>query len=189
MDNKQVLLQRAEEQFIKKDYNSALKIYGLILKDHPRLKEAEVGAYLSDMGLENDNDAQALFDYYQVIKRSNSDADKIIGDLMQVISSTKVVIHQAFDQPNDYDVYEGGISYEDFVQLIEEKKDFKIAFEDVMFSTKVVITTKEDFIDFIKRLIGAGYYDMVLGYLDAIIDDPIYDQDIYELYRLIPKDH
>ncbi len=189
MNNKQVLLQRAEEQFMKRDYTNALKIYSLILKDHPKLKEAEVGAYLSDMGMEYGDDAQALFDYYQAIKRSNSDADKIIGDLMQVISSTRVVIQEAFGRTSTPDVYEGGISYSDFIQTVENKHDFKKAFEDIMFSTKVVITKKEEFIDFLKRLIGAGYYDMVLGYLDTIAYDPIYDQDIYELYKLIPKDH
>ncbi len=188
MNNTQVLLQRAEEQFLRKDYNNALKIYGLILKDHPQFQEAEVGAYLSDMGLENDEDAQALFDYYQVIKRSNTDADEVISNLMQAIHSTRVVIQQAFGASHQDPVYENGIAYADFIQTIEDKGDFKHAFEDIMFSTKVIITTKEDFIDFMQRLIGAGYYSMVLGYLDAMAGDPAYDQDIYALYRLIPKD-
>jgi len=188
MNNKQVLLQRAEEQFLRKDYSSALKIYGLILKDHPRFQEAEVGAYLSDMGLENDEEAQALFDYYQAIKKSNTDADEVINNLMQAIHSTRIVIQQAFGTSNQNKIYENGIAYSDFIQSIEDKGDFKQAFEDIMFSTRVVITAKEDFIDFMKRLIGAGYYDMVLGYLDSLAGDPVYDQDIYALYRLIPKD-
>jgi len=189
MNNKQILLQRAEEQFLRKDYASALKIYGLILKDHPRLKEAEVGAYLSDMGLDNDEDAQALFDYYQVLKRSSNDADRVINDLMQAIHSTRVIIQQAFGSANNDRIYDGGISYSDFLQTVEEKGDFRQAFEDIMFSTKVVITAREDFIDFMKRLIQAEYYDMVLGYLDSLAGDPAYDQDIYALYSLIPKEY
>jgi hypothetical protein len=189
MNNKQVLLQRAEDQFLRKDYTNALKIYGLILRDHPKLKEAKVGAYLSDMGLDNDEDAQALFDYYQVIKRSSTDADRVINDLMQAIHSTRVVIQQTFGETQDESIYEEGISYADFVHLIDLKGDFRQAFEDIMFSTKVVITTKEDFIDFMKRLIEAKYYNMVLGYLDSLAGDPVYDQDIYALYRLIPKGH
>ena len=59
MNNQRTLLRRAEEQFLRKDYDSALKIYGLILNDHPKLKEAKVGAYLSDIGMENDEEAQA----------------------------------------------------------------------------------------------------------------------------------
>ena len=189
MNNKQILLQRAEDQFLRKDYSNALKIYGLLLKDHPKLKEAKVGAYLSDMGLENDEEAQALFDYYQVIKRSSTDADRVISDLLQAINSTRVVIHQAFGGERDELVRGEGIAYSDFLQSIEDKGGFKEAFEDIMFSTKVIITAKEDFIDFMKRLIDAGYYEMVLGYLDAMAGDPVLDQDIYALYTLIPKGH
>ena len=189
MNNKQVLLQRAEEQFLRRDYTNALKIYGLILRDHPKHKEAKVGAYLSDMGLDNDEDAQALFDYYQVIKRSSDDADQVIDNLMQAIHSTRVIIQQSFGASDENSLHQEGISYEDFIHSIEDKGDFKKAFEDIMFSTKVVITTKEDFIDFMKRLIDAEYYDMVLGYLDTLAGDPAYDQDIYALYHLIPEGH
>jgi hypothetical protein len=141
------------------------------------------------MGLDNDEDAQALFDYYQVIKRSSDDADQVIDNLMQAIHSTRIIIQQAFGDDTDKAVQEGGISYGDFIRSIEDKGDFKQAFEDIMFSTKVVITAREDFIDFMKRLIEAEYYDMVLGYLDALAGDPAYDQDIYALYRLIPEGH
>jgi len=75
MINKQVLLKRAEEQFLKSDYNNALKIYSLILSDDPQLKDAKIGVFLSDMGMESDEDAQALFDYYQAIKNTNEDKE------------------------------------------------------------------------------------------------------------------
>ncbi len=189
MNNKNILLQRAEEQFLKKDYNNALKLYGLILKDYPALKEAKVGAFLSDMGLEDDADAQALFEYYQAIKESNSDADKIINELMQVIYATRIVIQQAFGSSQNEEMIENGISYSDFLKLVKKKGDFRETFEDIMFSTKVIITNREDFIDFLKHLIDAEYYDIVLNYLDSLSGNPAYDQDIYELYKLIPKEY
>jgi len=187
MTNKNVLLQRAEDRFLRKDYDSALKIYGLLLKDHPKLDEAKIGAYLSDLGLDNDEDAQALFDYYQVIKGSHKDADRVISDLMQAIHSTRIIIHNVFGKSHDPLAEGEGIAYEDFLQSIEDKGGFKAAFEDIMFSTKVVISNREDFIDFMTRLIEAGYYETVLGYLDALAGDPVADQDIYALYRLIPE--
>jgi len=61
-------------------------------------------------------------------------------------------------------------------------------FEDVLFSTKVIIDKREEFIDFMHRLIDAQYYDMVLGYLDTLANNPAYDQDLYQLYLRIPKD-
>jgi hypothetical protein len=187
MNNHNDLLRRAEEQFLRRDYTNALKLYGLILQDHPRHQDARVGAYLSDLGLDNDEDAQALFDYYQAIKRSNDNADRVIDDLMQAIHSTRVVIQQAFGEIENEKTYEGGISYDDFLRSVEEKGDFRHAFEDIMFSTKVIITEREDFIDFIHRLVDAGFYDMAVGYLDALAGNPAYDQDIYALYRLIPE--
>ena len=187
MNNKKVLLQRAEDQFLRKNYIDALKIYGLLLKDYPKFQEAEVGAYLSDIGLENDEDAQALFDYYQVIKQSTTHADQVIDNLMQAIHSTRVVIQQAFGATNEAAMYDGGIAYTDFVQSVEDKGDFKLAFEDIMFSTKVIIDTKKDFIDFIRRLMAAGYHKMAVDYLDVLAGDPALDQDIYALYRLVPK--
>jgi tetratricopeptide (TPR) repeat protein len=189
MTSKQVLLQRAEEQFLKKNYQDALKIYGLILKDYPRLKEAEVGAYLSDMGLENGDDAQALFDYYQAIKRSEKDAEVVIDKLMQAIRSTRVIVQQIFESVNQSSEPDGGIAYEDFLTSVEDKGSFAKAFEDIMFSTKVIIRTKEEFVDFVTRLIDAGFYDMAAGYLDTIAGDPRVDQDIYALYKLLPEGH
>jgi len=187
MKSEQVLLQRAEEQFLRRDYGNALKIYGLILKDNPQFKEARIGAYLSDMGLDSDEDAQALFDYYQAIKDSHQDADVMIDELMQAIRSTRVIIHQIFGENGPKRHYPDGIAYQDFVQSIHDKGGFRQAFEDMMFSTKVIIDTKEDFIDFVKRLIDAGYHEMAAGYLDALAGDPAVDQEIYALYRLLPE--
>ena len=66
--NQDLLLQRAEYAFLKGDYVHALRSYGLILKDYPSLDEAKIGVYLSDLGIESEEEAQALFDYYQLIK-------------------------------------------------------------------------------------------------------------------------
>lgn len=189
MINKNILLQRAEGQFLNKDYTNALKIYGLILKDYPQLKDAKVGACLSDMGFDLDDDAQALFDYYQAIKDSNDDADEIIDELSQTIYATRIIVQEQLDEvvESQYE-YQNGISYEDFVALIEDKGNFSEAFENIMFSTKVIINSKNDFIDFVKRLISAEYEDIALKYLDALAGNFGSSQDVYALYDLINKD-
>jgi len=188
MTSKNVLLRRAEDQFLNKNYTDALKIYGLLLKDYPQLKDAKVGAYLSDMGLDLEDDAQALFDYYQAIKSSSEDAEEIIDELSQTIYATRIIVQeQATGIIREQIEYQDGISYDDFVSLIEHKGDFREAFENIMFSTKVVITSKEEFIDFIKRLIAAEYHAVALKYLDSISGHFGTTQDIYALYALIPK--
>jgi len=188
MTSKNILLQRAEDQFLNKDYTNALKIYGLLLKDYPQLKDAKVGAYLSDMGFDLGDDAQALFDYYQVIKDSSEDAEEIIDALSQTIYATRFIVQdQLTDATQNKTEIQDGISYEDFKQLVQEK-GFREAFENIMFSTKVIITYRSDFIDFITRLIEAGYKDIALKYLDSIGGNFIENQDIYALYNLMTKD-
>ena len=189
MTSKHILLQRAEEQFLNKNYNNALKIYGLLLKDYPQLKDAKVGAYLSDMGLDLEEDAQALFDYYQAIKNSSEDAEEIIDELSQTIYATRIIVQEQVAGAIREEIeYQEGISYDDFVALIEDKGDFREAFEDIMFSTKVVITNKEEFIDFVTRLIEAGYREVALKYLDSISGHFGATQEIYALYTLIDKE-
>jgi len=185
MTNKNVLLQRAEEQFLRKEYSNALKMYGILLKDHPSLKDAVVGAYLSDMGLDLEDDAQALFDYYQAIKDSSDDAQEIIDSLSQTIYATRFIVQEQIDGiVHQQAQLQDGIHYEEFTKLVEQSGDFRQVFENIMFSTKVIITKKDDFIDFVKRLIDADYSDLALKYLDAFAGSFVENQDIYALYKL-----
>ena len=185
MGNKSALLKRAEEQFLRRNYKDALKIYSLLLGDDPQMKEAKVGVFLSDMGLESDEDAQALFDYYQAIKNSNEDADKIIDELMQTIYATKVIIQESLLDTLEEIELEDGISYKDFLMMVKDKGSFKETFEDIMFSTKVIIRNRKEFIDFIKRLVDEGYSDMAVTYLDNLAENFGQDQEIYNLYHLV----
>ena len=77
MQTQIILLKHAEELFLKKEYKSSLCRYGLILKDYPALDEAKIGVYLSDLGMQRDEEAQALFDYYQIIKDEKDDAVEV----------------------------------------------------------------------------------------------------------------
>ena len=186
--DKNRLLMRAEQQFLNKNYDSALKIYSLLLSDYPQLKDAKVGAYLSDMGLDSDEDAQALYTYYQIIKDSSDDPEELIDELMQSIYATRVVIQEALIEPLEEQIADDGIFYNDFLQFVKDKGSFKEAFEDIMFSTRIVIRNREEFIDFISSLIKNEYYDMALSYLDNLGDSFGFDQEIMKLYENIPNE-
>ncbi|MEA3455643.1 MAG: hypothetical protein U9R26_03965 [Campylobacterota bacterium] len=183
--NKNSLLKRAEAQFVNGEYRQSLQSYGLLLKDHPDLGEARVGVYLSDLGLESEDDAQALFDYYQVIKAEQDDAVEIIDNLIHTLDNSKNSLQELLVDPlKEQADYEDGIRYEDFMQLVTSRGDFKRAFEDIMFSTRVVITNRDEFIDFIRHLSTEGFQEMALNYLDAASGAFGDDQEIYALYRL-----
>jgi len=183
--NKNNLLKRAEAQFVNGEYRQSLQSYGLLLKDHPDLGEARVGVYLSDLGLESEDDAQALFDYYQVIKTEQEDAVEVIDNLIHTLDNSKNSLQELLIDPlKEQADYEDGIRYEDFMQLVASRGDFKEAFEDIMFSTKVVITNRDEFIDFIKHLSTEGFQEMALNYLDAASNAFGDDQEILALYHM-----
>jgi tetratricopeptide (TPR) repeat protein len=184
--SQEVLLQRAEREFLKGNYATALMAYGLILKDYPTLDEAKVGAYLSDLGEESGEEAQALFDYYQMIKRDKQNAVEIIHSLIDSLDTTKESIYEMLEAPMEEQVeYSDGIRYSDFLALVKSRGDFKKTFEDIMFSTKVVITDKDEFIDFVTKLADEGFDEMALGYLDATASLFGNDQEVLALYNVV----
>jgi hypothetical protein len=183
--NCDILLERAEKEFLQGEFYNALRAYGIILNDYPTLDEAKVGVYLSDLGTEGGEEAQALFDYYQMIKDERKNAVDVIEGLIDSLEDSKHHI-QALLKPIEEQVeYTDGISYSDFLDLIKDKGSFKKTFEDIMFSTKVIITNKDEFIDFVTKLSNDDFDEMALKYLDASTQFFGNDQDILALYHVV----
>lgn len=181
-----LLLQRAEHEFLKGDFVNALRNYGLILKDYPSLDEAKVGVYLSDLGIESEEEAQALFDYYQMIKSEKENAVDIIDGLLETLDTSKLQLEELLLKPVEEQVeYSDGIRYSDFLELVKSRGSFKKTFEDIMFSTKVVITNKDEFMDFVTQLSAEGFDEMALSYLDASVSLFGNDQEILALYHVV----
>jgi hypothetical protein len=181
-----LLLKRAENEFLQGNYAKALRSYGLILKDYPTLDEAKIGVYLSDLGIESEEEAQALFDYYQMIKSEKENAVDIIDGLIENLDSSKHKLQELLLEPIEEQIeYSDGIRYSDFQELVKSRSSFKKTFEDIMFSTKVVITNKDEFIDFVTQLANEGFDEMALGYLDASSSLFGNDQDILALYHVV----
>jgi len=178
------LLNSAEKYFLNKDYKNALKFYSLVLSYDATNIEAQIGAVLSDFGFDFKEDAQIIYYYYQSKKDSVEDPKLMIEKLIANYMVTSQDIFSLIDESLELN---DGIEYEDFLALIEDKANFKEAFEDAIFSTKVIISKKWQFIDFIKKLTENGYYKVALDYLEA--HAPLYnnDQDILTLYSLLPQ--
>jgi tetratricopeptide (TPR) repeat protein len=187
-NNEMFLLKKAEDEFLSGDYKSALQTYGRVLEKNPKLDEAKVGIYLSDIGTENEEEAQSLFDYYQAIKNNEPEAAQIVHEIIDSIDVTKNTLSELMNEQLKYQAeYEDGILYSDFKELIVSRGSFKSAFEDIMFSTKVIITEKDDFIDFIKNLAQEGFQKMALEYLDSSAQIFGNDQEVLALYSLFQK--
>jgi hypothetical protein len=75
-----------------------------------------------------------------------------------------------------------GIKYEDFETLIKQSGSFKIAFQDIMFSTKVAITSKDEFYEFVNQLIDNDFKKTAYHYLDGFNEYFKFDKEIIKLY-------
>jgi len=163
------ILDRAENLFYRGDYSEALRMYGILLKDCPELEEARIGAILSDIALDNDEEAQALFEYYQVLKdEGQDDAEKIIEDMIGSLDDALEKISDLLDG-NFFarDESADGINYSDFKELVTLRGSFRRAFEDIMFSTKVIISEKEELLDFLQQLVQNGFNEMAMRYIEG----------------------
>ena len=169
--NKYKTLALANENFSQENYEMALLQYAEVLKDYPESREAYNGAILAEMAMSGEEAAEALFDYYEVLREENAEeADTVISEILQTLDGTVEQLSSLFTEPNRNRLeYENGILYGDFRKLVEETGDFKTQFENIMFSTKVLITEREDFIDFLEQLTANGYYDMAFNYLESAL--------------------
>ncbi len=184
--NKYKTLALANNDFTKAKYENALRNYALVLKDYPDSKEAYNGAILAEMAMSGEAGAEALFDYYTVLREEDAEqADVVIAEILDTMDGTLEELTELFQQPlKEQLVFEDGITYADFKKLVEQEDDFKRIFENIMFSTRVIITEKEDFIDFLERLLENGFREMALNYLESAM--AIYPNDS-QLRKLLKK--
>jgi len=180
---------KAENYFYRGEYEKAMQNFSLALMKSPDDKEARIGAILTDMAQENEEKAQAIYEYYQITRELEEDsADEIIESLINSSDINLDLLNQLIDA--DEDLVEGyedddSINYSDFVKHIDQRGNFKIAYEDIMFSTKVLINKKEDFLDFLEKLIDNGYKDAALNYVEAAMSIFPKDLKLQELFKKV----
>ena len=169
--NRYKTLQNANDSFSKQEYKKALLDYALVLKVDPENREAYNGAILAEMAMSGEESAMALFDYYAVLrKEDNEDADEIMDDILSSMDGTAETLNDLFAEPLLEKLEaENGILYTDFKMLVKDGGDFKKTFENIMFSTRVIITAKDDFIDFLDQLLHNGFKEMGLSYLESAL--------------------
>jgi tetratricopeptide (TPR) repeat protein len=182
-------LSLANDSFLKSDYDTALRYFAEVLHDYPDSKEAYNGAILAEMAMSGEDGAEALFDYYTILKDEDKEqADQVISEILETIDGTLDQLKTIFAQPlKDRLEQENGILYKDFISLVEEEGDFKRVFENIMFSTKVIISEKEDFVDFLDRLMTHGFKEMALSYLESALSIYPNDNQLRELLKRLAQ--
>jgi len=176
-------LQNANDNFSKQEYEKALLEYALVLKADPKNKEAYNGAILAEMAMSGEEAASALFDYYAVLRKEDKeDADEIMDGIIESMDGTVENLSELFKEPLLEKLEaENGILYHDFKLLVDESGTFKTTFENIMFSTRVIITAKDDFIDFLDQLLHNGFREMGLSYLETALKTYPNDEKLSKL--------
>ena len=189
MVNENRLLNEANKLFMEKKYDKALFIYSQLSSTFPKNKEYPIYALFCDIASEDEEKAQSLFDYFAIAKNENIDGaiayvEDIVnaydGDIDKMMEILQELTSSTVDSLD-------AIRYEDFKRLIKSRGSFRIAFEDIMFSTKVAIETKEDFFDFVDKLIENDFNNTAYSYLDGFNDYFSYDSKIEELYKKLEE--
>ena len=189
MINESRLLNEANSFFTQRKFEKALFLYSQLSSEFPDNKEYQIYALFCDIASEDEEKAMSLYDYFVVVKDENlevairyvedvinaydGDIDKMMEILKELSSSTV----ESLD----------AIRYEDFKKLIKSRGSFRVAFEDIMFSTKVAIENKDDFFDFVTKLIDNDFNSTAYTYLDGFNEYFSYDQEIEKLYKKLEE--
>ena len=183
--SKYKILTQAKDSFSKADFKNAMEKFAQVLQNYPNSKEAYNGVILSEMAMSGEGGAEALFDYYEILKEDDKEqADFIMEEILQNMDGSLEKLSEVFSEPlRDRLELEDGILYQDFKKIIDEGESFKETFENIMFSTRVIITKKEDFVDFLDNLIDHDFQEMALTYLENALS--VYPSD--ELLRKLLK--
>lgn len=184
-------LSQAKDSFSQADYKKALEKFAHVLQNYPNSVEAYNGVILAEMAMSGEGGAEALFDYYEILKtEDNEAADSIMNDILKNMDGTVDKLSELFQDPLNQKIeleLENGILYKDFKKIVDSGESFKDTFENIMFSTKVIITQKNDFVDFLDNLIENGYSEMALTYLENALESHPSDESLQNLFKKIAK--
>lgn len=185
MGNIEELLKQGHSYFSVKKYDKALFLYSQVLSTEPSNEEYKVYGLLCDLGFESSEKAQNLFDYFSVAKEESlKEAVKYVEDVINAYDGDNekmLGLLQNISQTNVESL--NAIEYKDFMELVKTRGSFKEAYQDIMFSTKVAITTKEELIDFINNLIDNNFNKTAYNYLDGFNEYFSYDEELLKLYE------
>jgi len=179
------LLQKAHGFFVARQYDKALFLYSQVSFANPTNLEYQLYALFCDIASEDDTRAQELFDYFLIQKDIDFDnAIKYVQDNINAFDGDQELILQMIQDVSQQTVQSlDAIDYKDFLELEQSRGSFRIAYEDIMFSTKVAIHNKDDLIDFINKLIENDFDTTAYSYLDGFNEIFSYDKDLTDLYK------
>ena len=168
----------AYKSFYQAQYDKALLNFSLALNEDSEDYDLKVGAVLSDYAYEDENDAIALSDFYQSCVTLGDEKKEVYESVLNSIDYNNDSVYDLTQSiENIFASMEDGVEYSDFVKIANIRGDIKQSLEDVMFSAKLIMQSKEDMMNFIDLLMQYDFKEEALSYLERAI--MIYPRDGY----------
>ena len=187
--DRDVRFEAAVEAFFERRYEEAREGFRALLLRDPLDRGAQMGMMLCDLVNESEEEAISLLDYYEVLRGEGERwPEEIIIDMIAEFDEAESELNTFYggDQSEHQRGLEG-IGYEDFKRIVEERGDFKKAYEDIMFSTKVFISDQDELFDFIDKLITHGYWEQVYTYIEDATRLYPNDKRLEELFEKLKR--
>lgn len=179
---------KAEQAYLQGRYVESAHTYSRILAEKAEDLECRVGLLLADIALDHEEESKALYDYYQLLKRQKpQEAHRVMLELMESFDGNLNALATVAQGVGGEAEAVRGILYSDFKRLVEDRGAFKQAFEDLMFSTKIIISNKEEFLEFLNALAENGFSDLALNYLESSGATLLYDPRFQRLYARVAR--
>jgi len=178
------IIQQANALFTLRQYDKALFLYSQASSYEPTNLEYQLYAVFCDIASEDDEKGQSLFEYFTIQKDIDFDhAIKYIQDTIGAYDGNNELMMQIIKDISTQNIESlDAIDYIDFKELVKSRGSFRIAYEDIMFSTKVAIKSKDELLSFINQLIDNNFITTAYSYLEGFSNLFTYDQDLVDLY-------
>jgi len=159
----------AQKAFEAEKFDISLKFYSLALKYNFKDTDSQVGAILSDYAKEDALDAISLHDLYISSVDLGEPKEQILDNIKDLIKNENNFFEQLLTGIQELSNIPDGLEYKDFLEIAKTKANMRVALEDLMFSTRLVINSKEDMMSFIELLYQYDFKDEAFIYLENAI--------------------
>ena len=142
---------------------------------------------IADIAQDFPKKAEIFTELYQILLASapRAQQDTIQTQMLDILREFDASLNHISKAVEREDSLESeqlnGIAYKDFVKLCETK-GFKEVFENLIFSTKIIFTERDDFYQFLKDLIHYGFKQVAFSYIEEM-PQVAYSKEIQEILK------
>ena len=168
---KRKLIKKGFDALSERRYLGAMKFFSEALSLDSGDLEAKIGVLIADIATDFPKKAEVFNELYHILlstipRAGRVDLQRQMLDLLSSFDEGLSEISQTMQKEENLESEVlDGVAYKDFQKMCETK-GFKEVFENLIFSTKVIFTSREDFYTFLKDLIENGFENIALSYIE-----------------------